>query len=256
MVLAGGIFFGYSLFPQYTFKPLNANYNEIYNIANQQRRLKATEKLFAQPKTTSRTYLPNKPFGGMNMFGTIIRPEPRFNRAQVMSLVDKNYPSVDFEIQEQKIKINRRDYSFFLFEFNNKKYWHVFGNIVPYRFGASDQEKILQYAKENFPDRELPPGFTIELDHVIPRPFADAMGISRDAGTAVFVPAFSNAVRTNSKEWVDDFTNFDWRLSVDERQYPLSIDFFVKQRLKQAINRTFVMHVNENSQHVKNLKKK
>ncbi len=71
--------------------------------------------------------------------------------------------------------------------------------------------------KRHYPYYSLPEGYGIQLDHAIPITFADAMGIPREAGSAVLVPGFANASRTNNRNLVQDFSNFDWRMSVQEQ---------------------------------------
>jgi hypothetical protein len=257
LVLSGTLFFGIPWFSPYKVNPLDyASPSQILNTANERNRLKKTYKLLAQRRTSSPNYLPNNPFGGTNMFGFQVIPEPIFTTPQASALVDDLIPSLEVQTETHEAKIGGRNYNFYLFEFNGKKYWHPYGNIVNYRFGKSDRAKIYQYAEKNFPDRELPEGFGIELDHVIPDTFGTAMSIPRNERVTVFVPQFANAVRTNNRELVDEFTNFDWRLSIDQIMLggKGGLNTLVKNRLNESIVRNLSLYC-FNTQYVTKLKK-
>lgn len=83
------------------------------------------------------------------------------------------------------------------------------------RYARSDCREILKYGQKFFEKQGyfLPTDFGLEWDHVIPQSFANTMHISHNQGMVVLVPKFVNARRTNTLIAVDDFTNFDWRLS-------------------------------------------
>lgn len=195
----------------------------------------------------------------MNMFGSQIRPEQSFALAQAINLVDDINPSLDLQIKPYEAKIGSRSYTFYLFEFDNKKYWHPYGNIVPYRyrFGEFKRNQLYKYAKDKFPDRKLPKGFGIELDHCIPNTFVTAMSIRKTEKVTVLVPKFANAIRTNSEQETDDFMNFDWRLNIEEKLLgeKTGLSTLVQNRLDDAIFRNLYLYCLE-TKHVTKLKKK
>ena len=246
-----------SLFHSYNVKPLDfTSASRALNTANDAVRLKKTSQLLARRKTLSNNYLPGNPFGGMNMFGRYVEPEPSLTIPEAAAEVENLIPVPNIIFKTHEAKINGRKYSLYLFEFNGKKYWHPFGNTVSYQNGKSDCARLYKYAEENFVDRSLPEGFDIELDHPIPETFAIAMNIPRNKRVSVLVPKFANAVRTNNQELVEEFLNFDWRLSKNEtilgKQNSLSR--LIRSRLQDSQYRNLVLF-SKNTQYVRDLKK-
>ena len=80
---------------------------------------------------------------------------------------------------------------------------------MTYKPSQTDIQDLCACVRQKFQGYDLPEGFTIELDHAILKSFAIAMGKPRSEGAVVFVPGFANAVRTNDKELILDFSNFD-----------------------------------------------
>lgn len=205
------------LVSQNTVQPLNyIAPSQVLNKVNESKRLRIKQNLLTRRETSSPSYLSNNPFGGMNTLGSRVTPKPSLTVAEAALLVDEILPELLLQTTIHEANINGRKYSIHLFSFNGTKYWHAYGNVVNYRFGPSDVKNMYAYVAEKFPDHILPEEYEIELDHAIPTPFADAMGIPQSEGIAVLVPKFANANRTNNTELVKEYTNFDWRLSSAE----------------------------------------
>ncbi len=75
------------------FKVLDS-VSQVYNSARERTRINQMRKLVAERKIVSPNSLPNKPFGGMNMFGTLVQPQPQYTIAQAANLVDEIYPPI------------------------------------------------------------------------------------------------------------------------------------------------------------------
>ncbi len=126
-------------------------------------------------------------------------------------------------------------YKFHFFKFQNKQYWHVYGNTVPYNFGPNNVLSIYAYAEKHYPDFDPPPNFGIKFDYSLPVTFSNAMSISRSVGTAVLVPKLANAIRKNSQELVDDFTCFNFGLIYEEKLAIFGFDTLLAKRLTDSI---------------------
>lgn len=246
--LSATFIFGIPLFSSWKANPINdIPFSGILKANIETKRFNKISWLLKKRLTSAPAFLPNNPLGGINSYGIPVTPRPEFTKAEAIALVNKEMPSLEIQTEIHKAKINGRVYDLYLFDFDGQKYWHPYGNVVQYNNGKRDRIKIYEYAEKNFSDfsdRILPRGFGIELDHAVPESFASAMDIPREQGTAVFSPAFANAPRTNNIELVDDFSNFDWRLSPEE--LPLSeeggLSKLIETRLRQSLKRNLDLY--------------
>ena len=262
--IVGMMIFGLpSILSQPKVPLLNHNQpSQTLHQANQQRRLQETQNLLASRfQTSAPNFLPNMPFGGFNMRGEKVTPKRNLTVAQAAAITDGSIPSSEIEKEVKQITIARnRTYNIYLFTHKGKKYWHPYGNAMTYKPSRKDITTLCEKVEEQFKDYELPPGYTIELDHSVPQSFARAMGLPNDEGAVVFVPGFANAVRTNNQELIDPFTNFDWRLSEEEQepggQYEInSLLELSFSRLTDALHRNLLLYCKDTN-HVKNLLEK
>lgn len=215
--IVGMMIFGLpSILSQPKVPLLNHNQpSQTLHQANQQKRLQETQNLLASRlQTSAPNFLPNMPFGGFNMRGEKVTPKRNLTVAQAAAITDGSIPSSEIEKEVKQITVARnRTYNVYLFTHKGKKYWHCYGNVMTYKPSRTDITTLCDMVAEKFKGYNLPPGYTVELDHSLPQSFARAMGLPNDEGAVVFVPGFANAVRTNNQELIDPFTNFDWRLN-------------------------------------------
>lgn len=246
-----------SFFSTYNFKPLNFRApSQVLSRANTQARLQMSQQIYnTRYRTSSANALSNNPFSTNNMFGARVEPAHAITKAEASAFIDEIRPELEIEKRTEIVKVGGREYTIYLFESQGEQYWHPFGNVMTYERASDDVRELKKLVeKKLFPGYKLPPGYTIELDHAIPKSFANAMRIDRKDGAAVLVPGFANGFRTNNRERVEAFSNFDWRLGKEDNLEGGLLEL-VRTRLEDSIARNLAVYCYNDSDHVKKIKK-
>lgn len=141
------------------------------------------------------------------------------------------------EMRQYSVYVPSRNYTYnyLILEHENKFYFSPFGVYGRYENLKYDyQTHILPHAQNIFKQLGVPfcilGQYDVEVDHVLKKPFRDALSLNDKNSYAVIVPAILNAERTNIRLSLE-FAMFDFRIkSWNWSTFP-SLSNFVKTRL-------------------------
>lgn len=128
-------------------------------------------------------------------------------------------------------------YVYQAFELNGQQYWSPYGITGSYGNIKKVVNQLKKHVQKNHPNCIL---FAekLDLDHIQKTPAREALNILEEEKQVVVVPQDFNAIRTNNRDLVDDFTNFDYRISEDTTKDEINIHYLFISRQRHALIRT------------------